>query len=52
MNIADINEDLDRELAYMSPVERAGRIRGEQQWRNHIQLMEQENKLPIINPGS
>ena len=52
MNIADINEDLARELAYMSPAERAGRIRGEQQWRICIQQMEQDNKLPIINPGS
>ena len=52
MNIADINDDLAQELAHMSPAEQADRIRGEQQWRNHIQLMEQENRLPIINPGS
>ena len=52
MNIVDINDDLDHELSYMSLHERADRLRGERQWRNHIQLMEQENELPIMNPGS
>ena len=52
MNYVDINDDISRELAHMSPAKQAGRIRGEQQWRNIIQHMERENKLPIINPGS
>ena len=52
MNFVDINDDLSRELVHMSPAELAGRLRGEQQWRNHIQEMERENKLPITDPGS
>ena len=52
MNYVNINDDLAGELADMSPAEQAGRIRGEQQWRNHIQEMERENKLPITDPGS
>ena len=52
MNFVDINDDLSRELAYMSPAEQAGRIRGEKQWRDIIHHMERENRLPIENPGS
>ena len=48
MNIININDDLDHELSYMSPDERADRLRGERQWRDHIELMEQEKELPII----
>ena len=52
MNYVNINDDLAGELTGMTPAEQEGRIRGEEQWQNHIQLMERENRLPIVDPGS
>ena len=52
MNYFSIEEDLSHELKFMSPAERAGRIKGEQQWRCVVSDMEERNKLPIENPGS
>ena len=52
MNYHGIEDELSRELEHMSPTERTGRIKGEQQWRCVVNDMEERNKLPIENPGS
>ena len=52
MNYFSIEDDLSRELEHMSPTERTGRIKGEQQWRCVVHDTEERNELPIENPGS